>query len=187
MRVTPARRIAFEILRRVETESAYAADLLHARLGPKTKREDAALATELTLGVLRWRRLLDCLLERHLDKPLAGMDLEVVLALRLGLYQLRFLTRVPPRAAVHQSVEFVKSARKRSAAPLVNAVLRRAASEADRPAEQLVDPDLPKAERLGILYSHPTWMVARWLGQFGEPRTMALLEWNNRPDRKSVV
>ena len=170
----------------METGGAFAADLLHARLRNNVKREDAALATELTLGVLRWQRLLDFLLERHLAKPATHLDVEVLLALRLGLYQLRYLTRVPARAAVNESVELVKRARKASAASLVNAVLRQASAAAGQPAEhldQLLPRELPLAERLGICYSHPTWMVARWLEAFGEPRTVALLEANNRPPR----
>ena len=186
MRVTPARRIAFEVLRRVEAESAYAADLLHARLRG-VKREDAALATELILGVLRWHRLLDFLLERHVSLPLGDLDLEVLLALRIGLYELRSLSRIPARAAVNESVELVKWAKKRSAARLVNAVLRRAVEERDNPAEQLVPTDLPPAERLGIVYSHPTWMVSRWLAFFGRARTVALLEANNRPHRTTCI
>jgi len=187
MGVTRARRIAFEVLRRVEAEGAYAADLMHARLRGPVKREDAALATELTLGVLRWQRLLDFLLERHLNQPIGGLDLEVLLALRMGLYQLRYLQRVPARAAVNESVELTKWAKKGSAARLVNAVLRRAARAADQPAEQFVPHDLPAAERLSILYSHPTWMVRRWFELFGEARTLALLEANNRPHRVTCI
>jgi 16S rRNA (cytosine967-C5)-methyltransferase len=183
MRVTPARRIAFEVLRRVELGGAYAADLLHARLRGPVKREDAALATELTLGVLRWQRLLDFLLERHLSQPAGSLDFEVLLALRIGLYQLRCLSRVPARAAVNESVELAKWAKKSSAARLVNAVLRRAAEKREKPAEQFVPADLSPADRLGILHSHPTWMVSRWLALFGRTRTVALLEANNRPHR----
>jgi len=117
MPVSAARKIAFELLRRVEAEGAYASDVLHAELGASVKPADAALATELTLGVLRWRRLLDFLIERQLKKPLARLDLPVALALRMGLYQLRFLARVPARAAVNESVELVKRAKKSSAAP----------------------------------------------------------------------
>jgi 16S rRNA (cytosine967-C5)-methyltransferase len=171
----------------VEAEGAYAADLLHARLRGPIKREDAALATELTLGVQRWQRLLDFLLKRHLSQPIGSLDLEVLLALRLGLYQLRYLTRVPARAAVNESVELTKWAKKGSAARLVNAVLRGAARSADQPAEQLVPHDLPAAERLSILHSHPTWMVRRWLELFGEARTLALLEANNRARRLTCI
>ena len=220
MSVAPARRVAFEVLRRVEAEGGYASDLLHARLGAKsealstarevkgaareakgeahevegeardlgatreaTRDRDAALATELTLGVLRWQRLLDFLLDKHTRKPVGELDLEVRLALRLGIYQLCFLTRVPARAAVDESVELVKRYGKRSAAGLVNAVLRRAADEQEKKKGQtrvLVLPaGMAAAERLGIYWSHPTWMVERWLRQFGEEKTTALLEMNN--------
>jgi 16S rRNA (cytosine967-C5)-methyltransferase len=181
--ISSARKIAYEVLRRVDAEGAYASDLLHAELGARVKAEDAGLATELVMGVLRWRRLLDFLLERQLKKPVAKLDLPVALALRIGLYQLRFLERIPARAAVNESVELVKSARKTSAATLVNAVLRRASNEARAPDAQSVSPDAPLAERLGILHSHPTWMVARWLARLGEQQTIALLEANNRTPR----
>src|SRR5215469_14072750 len=165
MPITLARRIAFDILKRVEQENAYAADLLHARLRDDVKPADAALATELVLGVLRWRCLLDSMLAYLTRRRIASLDLEVLLALRLGLYQLRFLTRVPARAAVNESVELVKRARKRSAAPLVNAALRKACADSLDAAAltRLLPQDLPVAERLGILHSHPTWMVERWL------------------------
>jgi 16S rRNA (cytosine967-C5)-methyltransferase len=181
--ISPARKVAYEVLRRVEAEGAYASDVLHAELGARVKAEDAGLATELVMGVLRWRRLLDFLLERQLKKPVAKLDLPVALALRIGLYQLRFLERVPARAAVNESVELVKSARKTSAATLVNAVLRRAANEARMPAEKFVPRDAPLAGRLGILHSHPTWLVERWLARMGEQRTIALLEANNHTPR----
>src|SRR5277367_3449428 len=154
--ISPARKIACEVLRRVEAEGAYASDLLHAELGGRVKADDAGLATELVMGVLRWRRLLDFLLDRQLNKPVAKLDLPVALALRIGLYQLRFLERIPARAAVNESVELVKGARKTSAATLVNAVLRRASNEARVPTEELVPEDTPAAERLSILHSHPT-------------------------------
>jgi len=181
--VSLARTIAFDAIRRVEAEGAYASDVLHTELTAGVKAEDAALVTELTLGVLRWRRLLDFLLERLLKKSVSKLDLPVALALRLGIYQLRFLQRIPARAAVNESVELVKRARKASAASLVNAVLRRAATEARNPAEKFLPPSIPPTERIAILYSHPTWLVERWLAQFGEPRTIALLEANNRAPR----
>ncbi|HWF40400.1 MAG TPA: 16S rRNA (cytosine(967)-C(5))-methyltransferase RsmB [Candidatus Acidoferrales bacterium] len=185
--ISHARKIAFETLRRVEAEGAYATDVLHAELGAQVSPADAALATELTLGVLRWRGLLDFLLERLLRKPAARLDLPVVLALRLGLYQIRFLQRVPARAAVNESVDLVKLARKTSAASLVNAVLRKAAAEASEQPGKWVPADLPAAVRLSILHSHPEWMIDRWLSRFGEARTVALLEANNRAPRLSIA
>lgn len=184
--ISAARKIAFETLRRVEAEGAYATDVLHSELDASISVADAALATELTLGVLRWRGLLDFLLERLLKKPVARLDLPVALALRIGLYQLRFLERIPARAAVNESVEMVKLARKTSAASLVNAVLRKAAAESAEPAEKFLPPGLPPAIRLSILHSHPVWLVERWLANFGEARTVALLEANNRAPRLSI-
>lgn len=213
MSVSVARAIAFDILSRVESEQAYASDLLHAELdGPSSSRAsaikpaDAALATELTLGVLRWRRLLDFLLRPWLKKPVDGLDVPVAIALRMGLYQLRFLQRIPARAAVNESVEIVKRAKKPSAAALVNAVLRRAAEQtvpsASAPAvtvnertarvrEISVSDDqiarLSGVDRIATLYSHPTWLVERWAARFGETRTVALLEANNRLPRLSLA
>jgi len=182
-----ARKIAYDVLRRVEAEGAYASDLLHVELGAGVQASDAALATELTMGVLRWRRLLDFLLEKNLDKPMARLDLPVALALRIGLYQLRFLERIPARAAVNESVDLVKRARKSSAGSLVNAVLRRMAPEAKSPVEKMLPDDLRPSERLGILHSHPSWMVERWLSRLGRDQTVALLEANNRTPRLSCA
>jgi 16S rRNA (cytosine967-C5)-methyltransferase len=190
MGASPARRIAFDILRQVATERAYASDLLHAKMAHGISRADAALATELTMGVLRWQRLLDFLLQRHVDRPTERMDTEVLLALRMGLYQMRFLDRVPARAAVSESVELVKSARKRSAAPLVNAVLRKLAPQAKLSGAKLhalLPAALSESERLAILQSHPTWLVERWLARFGSEKTVALLEANNRTPRTSCI
>ncbi len=186
MAISPSRKIAFDVLFRVEAEGAYASDLLHTALGSRLKSVDAALATEITLGVLRWRRLLDFLIQLHLKKPLARLDLAVTLALRMGLYQLRFLTKIPARAAINESVELVKSARKTSAAALVNAVLRKAGTDAQSPAETFL-PSLPLGERLGILHSHPTWLVERWLLRLGEDRTVALLRANNQTPKLSCA
>ncbi|HEV3481613.1 MAG TPA: 16S rRNA (cytosine(967)-C(5))-methyltransferase RsmB [Candidatus Acidoferrales bacterium] len=187
MGVSPSRKIAYDVLRRVEAEGAYASDLLHAALTSRVKPDDAALATEITLGVLRWRRLLDFLLERHLKKPVGRLDLPVILALRMGQYQLRFLDKIPARAAINESVELVKSARKSSAAGLVNAVLHRAESEAESAVEAFLPPDVPLSERLGILHSHPTWLVERWLLRLGEQQTVALLRANNQTPKLSCA
>ena len=138
------------------------------------------------MGVLRWQRLLDFLLRRHLDRDTERLDVEVLLALRIGLYQLRFLDRVPAHAAINESVELAKAARKRSAAPLVNAVLRKLAPDAriaGAKLEALIPSGTPETQRLAILHSHPTWLVERWVAAFGSERAKALLEVNNRPPR----
>ena len=189
MKVSPARAAAFAALLRVERDAAFATEALDARLEGVEKRADAALATELTLGVLRWQRLLDFLLARYTKRGLASLDVEVLLALRLALYQMRFLSRVPAAAAVNESVELVKRARKSSAAGLVNAMLRRAARDPHLRAasDSLVPADLPLSERLGIAFSHPTWLVERWLARFGEASTRALLEADDRPPRLTAA
>ena len=180
MPVSKSRQIAFDILSRVESQGAFASDLLHAELTAKIKSEDAGLATELTMGVLRQQRLLDFLIGTYTRKRASALDVEVAIALRLGVYQLRFLDRIPARAAVNESVELVKKARKRSATTFVNAVLRRAAENSRTPVASLIPGDLPQAEHLEILYSHPAWLIERWLKEFGEWRAIGLLEANNR-------
>ena len=122
--VSPARSAAFEILLRVEREESYAAELLHSARLAKLSSRDHGLATELVMGVLRWQSLLDQRLAAASSQKLDRLDGEVLAALRLGVYQLQFLSRVPAHAAIFESVELVKAARKRSAAPFVNAVLR---------------------------------------------------------------
>ncbi len=186
MNISKSRTVAFDVLLRVAKQNAYADDVLRAELDASVKTEDAGLATELALGVLRWQRLLDFVIDRRLKKPATMADAEVRIALRLGAYQLLFLDRIPARAAIYESVELVKRARKRSASTLVNAVLRKLAAEPRvgispvGAVHRLLPADAAPAERLGIEYSHPTWMVERWLRIYGEERTRALLQVNNR-------
>src|ERR1700693_4300873 len=101
MTTSPARRAAFQILRRVELEGAYAAVLL-ASLDREMREDDRALCHELVLGVLRRQLWLDCALEHFAKRNLDKIDLPVKVALRLGVYQLRFLSRIPPSAAGHE-------------------------------------------------------------------------------------
>ena len=131
MRVSSARSVAFDILLRVETTDAYASELLHSSRTNKLSPADHGLATEIVMGVQRWRSVLDDQIASHLDKPLAKLDAEVITALRMGAYQLLFLDRIPAHAAINESVELVKKARKRSAAGMVNAVLRRVAKHTE--------------------------------------------------------
>lgn len=180
MAISAARRIAYDVLSRVETQHAYASDLLHASLNAKVSSADAALATELSLGVLRQQRMLDFLIEKQSRKRIAALDREVVLALRLGLYQLRFLDRIPVRAAIYESVEMIKRSRKKSAASFVNAVLRGAIEIAKGDVASLLPGNLSRAEWLGVVHSHPTWLVQRWVARLGEAQTIALLEADNR-------
>jgi 16S rRNA (cytosine967-C5)-methyltransferase len=178
LKVTAARRAAFDVLRRVESEGAYAGNALASNRYDDLTREDHALAQELTLGVLRWQGQLDFLIEQYANRSLDKLDPEVVIALRLGLYQLRNLSRIPPHAAINESVNLVKEEKKASAAPLVNAVLR--AAQRNRALNfHIKDP----LERLAIETSHPSWLVRRWLDRFGEEETRALALSNNNAPR----
>jgi len=174
--VSPARRAAFDILRRVEIESAYATVLISALPQSALSREDRALTQEITLGVLRHQLSLDYFIERYARRSIQRLDRAVLIALRIGLYQLRHLTRIPPSAAVNESVNLVKRARATSAAPMVNAVLRNAARHLeDQPGDDIEEP----LERLAIETSHPTWLLERWIKALGESAARALAMANN--------
>lgn len=170
---SPARAAAFDILMRVERESSYASELLHATTYKRLSTQDHALATELVMGVLRWRSRLDqeiCLASSH---PLAKLDLEVLVAVRLALYQFRWLDRIPNRAALHESVELVKRARKRSAAPFANAVLRKLSITTSIPPADPTD-----AGTLASTLSHPLWLVERWIAQYGFQAALQICQHN---------
>lgn len=163
MPASPARAAAFDILLRVERDASYASELLHSAACEQLSVPDRALTTELVMGVLRWRSLLDTEIKGASAQPLAKLDLEVLLALRLAVYQFRWLTRVPRRAALHESVEIVKRARKRSAAAFVNAVLRKlSAKEIEKQT-----PAGSGAQEIAATWAHPEWLVERWIQEFG--------------------
>jgi 16S rRNA (cytosine967-C5)-methyltransferase len=173
--VSAARRAAFEILRRVEEEGAFAAPLL-AALTPELSQEDRALCYELVLGVLRRQLWLDRLLGHYANRSGEGLDAPVRRALRLGLYQLRYLTRIPARAAVNESVNIAHAVRLHSAASFINAVLRRATREPEYdPAAEITD----TLERIAVETSHPTWLIARWAAEFGVEEAEAFARANN--------
>ena len=171
MPISPARAAAFDILLRVETQNAYASELLHSARLDKLSSADRGLTTEIVMGVLRWRSRLDDAIAAASSKPLAKLDSEVLTALRVAAYQLSFLSRVPASAAINDSVDLVKRARKTSAAPFANAVLRKLA---------LTPPIQPSAEfdatteTIAREYAHPLWLVERWEKQFGIEATFKL-------------
>lgn len=165
MPVSPARTTAFDILIRVEEEDSYAMELLHSRRYADLSSADHNLATELVMGVLRWRAVLDDSIAHASSQSLGKLDTDVLTALRLGTYQLGWLDRIPARAAIHESVELVKRARKRSAAPFVNAVLRKLNDSSTLRDRQAADAETVVSIASG--YAHPVWIVSRWVSQFG--------------------
>jgi 16S rRNA (cytosine967-C5)-methyltransferase len=166
--VSPARSAAFDILLRVERESSYAGELLHSRNYSSLTTIDHSLTTELVMGVLRWRSLLDSQIAESSAQPLAKLDPEILIALRLAVYQFRWLSRVPARAAINESVELVKRARKSSAASFVNAVLRKLVAGLS-PSLDAGPPAIhgDSAEALAVSSAHPVWLVKRWTQAYG--------------------
>ncbi len=120
------------------------------------------------MGVLRWRSLLDSQIAANSAQPLSRLDPEILVALRLAIYQLRWLSRIPARAAINESVELVKRARKRSAAPFVNAVLRKLDANVS-PVDDSPQPAISSVsiEALAAGSAHPFWLVERWVQSYG--------------------
>ena len=126
--------------------------------------------------MLRWQLFLDRIAEHFSKRRVESLDAAVRIALRLGLYQLRFLTRVPSSAAVNESVSLVRAARLSSATAFVNAVLRRAVREAEcDPAADVSDP----LEKIAVQTSHPAWLIERWAKSFGIDEAEAFARANN--------
>ncbi len=151
-KISAARRVAFEVLRAV-AEGAYASDALRDQ-DRNLDARDAGLASQIVFGCLRYQRQLDYLIFRYSGRNPAQLDEDVAIALRAAIFQLRYLERVPSHAAVHESVEWVKT-RKRAAAGLTNAVLRKVNRE------PVIWPDA--ATEL----SCPEWLLESWKAHFG--------------------
>lgn len=138
------------------------------------------------MGVLRWRALLDRRVAASSSLKIERMDGEVLTALRLGAYQLLFLSRVPARAAIFESVELVKAARKRSAAALVNAVLRKVGgvgAAADFFAEIGGAAD---ADALALAAAHPLWLVERWVARYGLETARGICAYDQRVPETAI-
>lgn len=141
------------------------------------KPEDEALLRELVYGCTRQKRLLDHYLNSLCQTPFVKLPVEVKISLRLGLYQLLFLDRVPAHAAVHESVNLAKKGGQEALSGFVNAVLRNAETKKESLAVQ-GDSDI---DSLAIRYSHPTWLAKRWEKQFGPERLEEILKADNQP------
>jgi 16S rRNA (cytosine967-C5)-methyltransferase len=170
------RAAALEVLRRVRDGARFEAalDAAVGALSPVDRR----LTHEIAAGVLRHRSELDRVLIPLVTADWERIEPDVRDLLRVGLYQLRHLDRVPPYAAISTTVEAARAAAGAAPAGLVNAVLRRAVTAPATPE--------PPAADLAERYSHPAWLVDRWLAQFGEERTEALLRHDNRPPLLTV-
>ena len=186
MPVSPARVAAFDILLRVDQHDAYASELLHSRQYAKLSSADHGLTTELVMGVLRWRPLLDRDISRASSQKLERLDREVLLALRLAAYQIIFLDRVPQRAAVHESVELVKRARKRSAVPFANAVLRKLTNQTSGNRDAAAIADATSVVELSERSAHPEWLVKRWVDELGYHAAQQICAYDQRTPETAI-
>lgn len=173
--LSAARDIAARVLLRRLQGSAFVEDLLDdAFTTTKMRPDDRRLAQEMVYGCVRWQGTLDWLVARKTeDRPQIP---QVQVFLRLGLYQLFFLDRIPPHAACFETVEIAKRLGFVNQANFINAILRR--SEADRAEIQLALADLRESQP-ALGYSHPEWLVDKWTARWGTDDTRRLLEWNN--------
>lgn len=177
--ITP-RSLALATLRRVEERAAYA----DATLGTQLERTelsptDRALATRLVYGTLAWQGRLDWHLAQVCTTPPESLDPWLRVILRLGLFQILFLDRIPAHAAVDTSVDLARRFKRGAATGLVNAALRRAA--ADPRALTLPDPTADPVEARAIRWSHPRWLVEHWARELPEADLDALLQADQTP------
>ncbi len=173
------RALAYRLLLQMDRRPAHPDRLLRVALGrnPSMDPRDRALLTELVYGVLRWRQRLDW----HAQVLSEGgkIDPDVLVLLRLGLYQILFLRRIPPHAAVHETVELAKIAHGKRVVGFVNAVLRGALRVGD--AWPWPDPRQDPVTWLSVVTSHPVWFAEYALKRWGFEEARAVLAANNEP------
>jgi 16S rRNA (cytosine967-C5)-methyltransferase len=172
---SPARRVAYAVVRRTFEDGAYADRALHAEAAGLEPR-DRALATQLAFGTVQRRATLDHLIAELAGRPVTKLDEPVLAALRLGLFQLLYLDGIPDHAAVDESVELAKAHGR--GAGLVNAVLRRAAREAAALLDALDD---GTPEGAALVHSHPVWLARMWWDELGADDARALMATDNEP------
>jgi 16S rRNA (cytosine967-C5)-methyltransferase len=183
--IGPARVAAYEILSAVSAGSADLPTAIAFARGGLRDDRDRALAAEIASGVQRWRATLDHVIAAFSKRPPSRLDSEIVEILRLSVYQLLHLTRVPASAVVDDAVNLVRRAGKTSATGFVNAVLREVSRRRDalplppRPADFS---DRPTAlEYFSITLSHPRWLAARWYDRLGFEVAEQWMQFNNAP------
>jgi 16S rRNA (cytosine967-C5)-methyltransferase len=180
LRKRTPRAICLDILKRVEEADLHPDPLLTDSF--KRYRHltslDRSFLTELTYGVIRWRGKLDWVIRQFSKIPFEKIDLGTLNILRLGLYQILFLSRTPSSAAVNESVELAKRMRGRGGAGFVNAVLRSSLRQKDDIRYPGVTEDLTL--HLSVVQSHPLWLVLRWVKEMGVEETVRICAFNNQ-------
>jgi 16S rRNA (cytosine967-C5)-methyltransferase len=185
----PARTAAYHALRAIADQRADLPSALARGREHLSDERDRALAAEIVTGTLRWQRSLDHLVEHFANRRLAKVDRDVLHVLRLSLYQLLHLDRVPASAVVDDAVDLTRQAHKLSAAGFVNAVLRTALRQRHRlplpPRPDNTDRAAALAY-LGVTHSHPEWLVARWFDRHGLDASERWVRFNNETPRLTL-
>ncbi|GAB6157375.1 16S rRNA (cytosine(967)-C(5))-methyltransferase RsmB [Desulfotomaculum varum] len=185
MKNITARELALLVGKAVEEEGAYANLALNKVLEQyQPGKLDRAFATELVYGVLRHLNTIDWILAHFLKQPLASQTVWIRNILRMGTYQIIFMPRIPDSAACNESVNLAKKYGHAGAANFVNGVLRNVARQ--RNSLDFPDPEQDPVDFIALKYSHPTWLVERWLKEFGFSATVALCQANNSPAPNTV-
>ena len=181
-----ARRIALEVLYKIEVKNAYSRVALDSALSShELSKQDRALVTELVYGVIRHLNTLDWVLNTYsFKRKIEEFSPYVRNILRLGAYQLMYLDRIPAYAAINEAVEMSKEFEHSGIVSVVNGVLRAVSDN----IKNIVYPDQQKnlSHYLSIKYSHPQWLITRWLSRFGEKETVQLCEVNNQAPPLSI-
>ncbi|MEZ2346801.1 RsmB/NOP family class I SAM-dependent RNA methyltransferase [Terriglobus sp. RCC_193] len=173
--ISPARDAAIQILYRVMSSAAHSDDQLHSPAVSRLSPEDRNLTTALVLGVLRWQLQLDTVMRPMLQRPDAELHEAALLALRLGIFQLLHMDRIPPHAAINESVEMARANGAAHAADMVNAILRRVQREKDAPKRTPLIVTMTPEEQ-----AHPEWLLARWRKNFGAAATRRIAAYDQQ-------
>ncbi len=186
MNVETPRDLALRVLNDLSREPAFSASSLDNlfRSRPQLEERDRAFISQLVQGSVRWRARLDWTVRQISDSPLKKISPPVLNILRLALYQILFLDRVPESAAVNEAVKQTKKRHPSYIVSFVNAVLRKAC----RHKNQIAFPDRDKSpvEYLSVFYSYPEWLVRKWIREWGVDFTEALLDAQNRIPKLTV-
>lgn len=179
------RGIAVKILNRVDQTDAYLDKLLEAEMKHSDlSGKDKSLLFEIVHGVIRWMGRLDWILTGFYKGQYVKCIPNVKNAMRVGLYQILYLNRVPDYAAINEAVEFVKKMQGKKAADMTNAVLRNILRNKD--GIRFANPEEDLVQYLSAFHSHPIWLVKRWLNQFGQAFSEELMKANNERPRLTL-
>lgn len=189
--IAPARIAAYNVLRAVGSGRSDLPTALAWVRSTLADERDRALAGEIATGTLRWQGAFDAIVTAFANRAASRLDPEVLDILRLTIFQLLHLDRIPASAAVNDAVQLARKAGKKSASGLVNAVLRRVSRERRqlplpaRPGNAATDTDAAR-EYLAVALSHPRWLIDRWVDRYGFDATEAWALFDNAPARLTL-